>query len=160
MNIQGWLPLGLTDLKGALKRYRQAVTPRAVKSNIPPLSALLRMSESKLSFYIVTEDTFQTAFWKKNPMVPSMLSCTFYFCFLETWKGCRWQDDGRVPISSWFWTVGEVTLTSVGRGEGLFFKRVDKGSTSIQVKRGKSHYLQANKSWKPKILIIKSFLSS
>lgn len=43
----------------------------------------------------------------------------------------RWV---KLPSAAW------------GRGEGLFFKRVDKGSTSIQVKRGKSHYLRANKS--------------
>ena len=52
----------------------------AVESNIPPLSALLRTSEPKLSFfYVVTEDTFQTPFWKKNPRVPCVI---LYLLFL------------------------------------------------------------------------------
>ena len=47
-----------------------------------------------------------------------------------------------LPASEW-----SVMPPSPAWGEGRdFYKRVDKGFTSIQVKRGKSHYFQANKS--------------
>lgn len=152
----------------------------------PPSPALLRASFHLEGVRVptvlsqVTEGIFQTPFWRKNTRGPCMwpghLLCVF-------WKGRRdiggkwWRGTESFPLvcvavarpvaslpGKERTREGEAAECTVDGdvshqlGEcGTLLKAVVK---AYSLEGEKSHYFKTKWSWKPKILIIKSFLGS